>query len=651
MATAGGVGSPGDPSDVTVVVPAYQAGRFLAEAIDSVLADAAWPAEVLVIDDGSTDGSAARARSYGGIVRVVSKPNGGEASARNAGLRAARTEWVAFLDADDRFLPGRLARLAEARRADPTVDALTTDGFVELAGEITGRCYGPAWPFPAADHRTEILRRNFVFGHVLARRERLLELGGFDESVSHCTDWGVWARLILGGGRVALVDEPLSIYRVHTGSLSADRVAMAQGSVDVLVGLRSTPGLSAAEREVLEKSIAAYRATVAREALTQALADGRAIRERADEVRRDPRQPARSRARAVAAALAPAPMAALHRRRFRGFRTGTMGRAVPVGPGDAGPRPAPSPDPTAGPDRPVPLVTVVLPFLDEERFLDRGVATVRAQTFPGWELLLVDDGSTDASAAIADRWAAQDPRIRVLRHPGGRNEGLPASRNLGLAHARAGAIAYTDADDLWEPDKLACQLRLLADHPDVGMVCGPVWTVTADGADRRLVPVTDAAPTVFGPGAFAHRLVGRPRRRLHPPPPSNVLYRTGALRAVGGIPPGDNLYEDQRTFAAVNLRYPVLVDDRPLSSYTVRPDSLYGSLAEDPGTKWRNEQAFHRWILKRGVREGAVGRRLVAALVAYRATAPVAHRLREAGYRWRAASAKPSETRSGTERA
>ena len=112
-----------------------------------------------------------------------------------------------------------------------------------------------------------------------------------------------------------------------------------------------------------------------------------------------------------------------------------------------------------------PRVSVVLSFFNEERFLRAAIATVTDQTFADWELLLVDDGSTDASAAIAAAAEAADQRLRVLRHPGGSNRGLPASRNLGLQHARADLIAFLDADDSWEPQKLERQVALHGEAP------------------------------------------------------------------------------------------------------------------------------------------------------------------------------------------
>src|SRR5947199_3249480 len=140
-----------------------------------------------------------------------------------------------------------------------------------------------------------------------------------------------------------------------------------------------------------------------------------------------------------------------------------------------------------------PLVSVVIIFLDAERFLDEAIGSVFAQTYREWELLLVDDGSTDTSRNIALRYAEKHPdKVRYLAHSGGQNRGMSASRNLGIAHAKGGYIAFLDADDVWLPNKLEHQVALLESQPAAGMVYGPTewwysWTDNHHDSQRDYI--------------------------------------------------------------------------------------------------------------------------------------------------------------------
>ena len=103
-------------------------------------------------------------------------------------------------------------------------------------------------------------------------------------------------------------------------------------------------------------------------------------------------------------------------------------------------------------------VSVVMPVYNDERYLEAAVRSVMAQTFGDWELIIVDDGSTDGTPTIAARLAAEDPRIRLVKNI--ENRGVAASRNRGLALCRGEYVALLDGDDLWRPDKLQRQLAL-----------------------------------------------------------------------------------------------------------------------------------------------------------------------------------------------
>lgn len=120
-----------------------------------------------------------------------------------------------------------------------------------------------------------------------------------------------------------------------------------------------------------------------------------------------------------------------------------------------------------------PFVSVIVIFYNAQQFLGEAVASIFQQTYKNWELILVDDGSTDRSTTIAQAYAHQFPKkIRYLDHKSHQNQGMSMSRNLGIRHANGDLIGFLDADDVWLPYKLEQQIELLNHHPEAGMIYG-----------------------------------------------------------------------------------------------------------------------------------------------------------------------------------
>ena len=139
------------------------------------------------------------------------------------------------------------------------------------------------------------------------------------------------------------------------------------------------------------------------------------------------------------------------------------------------------------------LVSVVMIFYNAERFIREAIESVCAQSFSKWELLLVDDGSLDASTGIARDYARDQPaKICYLEHDAHRNQGMSASRNLGVRHARGAFVAFLDSDDVWLPNKLEEQLAIFNAQPEAGMVCGATecWHSWENGVAAGQLDVT-----------------------------------------------------------------------------------------------------------------------------------------------------------------
>jgi glycosyltransferase involved in cell wall biosynthesis len=207
---------------VSVVVPAYNAAAFVRRAVDSVLAQTWASRELLVVDDGSTDGTLDVLASYGERLRVLTQANAGPAAARNHGLRAARARYVAFLDADDRWLPAKLERQVALLESRPEI------GFCSTATRVVTEAGDPAgdWPCTAIEGsllETLFVRSAAVSGStsgVLARRELLLAADGFDEALRGFEDPDLWIRLAARSG-YACIPEPLTVVVRTSGSVSS----------------------------------------------------------------------------------------------------------------------------------------------------------------------------------------------------------------------------------------------------------------------------------------------------------------------------------------------------------------------------------------------------------------------------------------------
>ena len=205
----------GDLPRVTIVIPVYNGANYLHEAIDSALAQTYPNVEVLVVNDGSSDGGAteAIARSYGTRIRYLAKPNGGVASALNLGLREMTGEYFSWLSHDDVYLPRKVAAQIERAGSEPRDAILYSDyEFIDPAGRhLRTRRVGDVGP----SMRVALITGDPVNGcTVLAPRSLLLRAGGFDESLRTIQDYDLWFRLAADHPFVH-VPEVLLKSRVH----------------------------------------------------------------------------------------------------------------------------------------------------------------------------------------------------------------------------------------------------------------------------------------------------------------------------------------------------------------------------------------------------------------------------------------------------
>jgi len=220
---------------VSVVIPAHNVASCVGRAVDSALAQHYTDHEVIVVDDGSTDATAEILAGYGAAIRVVGKRNGGLSSARNAGIRAAAGELVAFLDADDYWLPAKLARQVALLDARPEIGFCSTAAALEAPD---GSRLGEWLCLPPADDMLrEIFARNAAVAGsgsaVVVRRALFDRAGMFDESLRSLEDIDMWMRLA-AITRYACVPEPLTVVLRSPDSMSRNLDVMRESAIRVL---------------------------------------------------------------------------------------------------------------------------------------------------------------------------------------------------------------------------------------------------------------------------------------------------------------------------------------------------------------------------------------------------------------------------------
>ena len=254
------------------------------------------------------------------------------------------------------------------------------------------------------------------------------------------------------------------------------------------------------------------------------------------------------------------------------------------------------------PDKP--LVSCIIIFFNAQTFFEEAIESVFSQTYENWELLLVDDGSTDRSTAIAQYYAQKYPeKFYYLQHEGHQNRGMSATRNLGVRHAKGDFIAFLDADDVWFPHKLEQQVKCMQSYPDAGMVYGKSlywqsWNGKYNDQNADYIP--DAyVPTnrLYKPAILM--TISYPLGSATAPPPSNILLRRNAIQSLGGFEEGFQkiyqMYEDQAFFAKLYLRFSVFVADECWDKYRLHPDSCT-SLVSQAGQYHQVRLFFLNWL-------------------------------------------------------
>ena len=244
-----------------------------------------------------------------------------------------------------------------------------------------------------------------------------------------------------------------------------------------------------------------------------------------------------------------------------------------------------------------PLVSVVVPIFNADKFLTCTIQSVKKQTYNHWELILVDDGSTDNSADIARFFADSHPeRIRFYQHPGRDNKGSSATRNTGIRNARGEFVAFLDADDKWAPDYLSNQVDKIT-TTNAKMVCeaSVYWYSWEDQLKKdKVIPVGATPDRLYSPGEL--NLILYPLKKGAAPCMNAIIVTKNVLLKHGGFEesfPG--MYDDQVFLSKMYYNEHVYISSSNNNYYRIRKDSLM-STVDDPMEYIRYRRLFLTWF-------------------------------------------------------
>ncbi len=226
----------------------------------------------------------------------------------------------------------------------------------------------------------------------------------------------------------------------------------------------------------------------------------------------------------------------------------------------------------------MPTVEVIVPAYNAAPFLAAALNSVIAQTFADWRILLVDDGSTDTTAEIANAYAARlGPKLKYIHQP---NAGLPAARNTAIRHAEGQYLALLDADDIWLPERLAETLKVFARSEEIGLTYGFI-----DGIDPQgHILSTFQTPSKHAEGKIARYIY---MREIDLPCPS-ITFRKTCVDHVGTFDESMRATEDRDLWLRIALRYDVALVRQVIAQYRTSPQAM----TSDPERMYQAQLRF-----------------------------------------------------------
>jgi glycosyltransferase involved in cell wall biosynthesis len=260
---------------VSIIIPTFNDGRWVCDAVDSALAQTYPSCEIIVVDDGSTDETQTLISDrYGQSVRYFYQPNRGLAAARNTGLSVATGEYVQFLDADDVLLPAKVATHVAALESHHEYSVVYSD-FAFMDDTLTGASEPGSFQdrYRSGQILSHLLADSFIVAHAaLSRLEDIRSAGGFDETLAACEDYDLWLRLAAAGRLFLHTPDVLVLYRRRSGSMSTDTLQQIASTIEVIAKVPTYTTMGRRDRHSHRRRLADLREMMVRSLALEGLA-------------------------------------------------------------------------------------------------------------------------------------------------------------------------------------------------------------------------------------------------------------------------------------------------------------------------------------------------------------------------------------------
>jgi glycosyltransferase involved in cell wall biosynthesis len=488
---------------VSVIIPAYNSDRYVVEAIESVLNQDYTDYEIIVVNDGSTDRTRQVLEPYFDRIRYLYQQNQGVSAARNYGIREAKGEFVALLDADDLFLPQKLSAQVACFESDPTLGMVHSGWqLIDEQNEQVLSKHEPWIILPKLDLETWLLWRPVFPGAMMFRRQWLEQVGGFDLRFPPVEDVALILQLAAIDCCSGWLPQITVSYRQHDASATTQNTSKQARSFDAVYNYFFSQKNLPEQGRQLEKAARYNYLVWLGWRLLHTGHFNKMVEYLQEAIPYTPFLSTETIANWI--------------QLFHNYSKGSGERLDIYWLGNL-------PEWKQVMQQlllvKIPRVSVIIPAYNCDRYIQQAVESVLDQTYSDYEIIVINDGSTDQTAE------ALQPYCDRIRYYYQENQGAGLARNRAMRLARGKLIAFLDADDFFLPDKLVTQVARFDADPPLGLVQSGWRTVDQDG-----VVISDVQPWEYLPNLdleafFMHK----------PVRPSAMMVRREWCEHIGGF--------------------------------------------------------------------------------------------------------------------